>query len=191
MNIDIWEVIEAAKTKPYGFMPFYPGPGIGGHCIAIDPFYLTWKAKEFGFYPRFIELAGEINELMAHATVTKIIWALNQAGKPLNGSRILVLGVTYKKDIADMRESPAYPIIADLIRKKVNIVYHDPGIPNLVIEETSFESISLSKEEVARADLVLILTDHSSVDYKMIADNAKLVVDTRNVIKEKRSTIIT
>lgn len=190
MGIDIWEVIEAAKTKPYGFMPFYPGPGIGGHCIAIDPFYLTWKAKEFGFYPRFIELAGEINDLMAHTTVTKIIWALNQTRKSLNGSRILVLGVTYKKDIADMRESPAYPIIADLIRKKANIAYHDPGVPNLTIDGADFESTPLSKEEISNADLVLILTDHSSIDYDMIADNAKFVVDTRHVIKEKRPTII-
>lgn len=190
MDIDIWEAIEAAKTKPYGYMAFYPGPGVGGHCIPVDPFYLSWKAKEYGFFARFIELAGEINELMPHHVVTKVIWALNQAKKPLKGSKILVLGVAYKKDIDDVRETPAAPIMKDLLRKGADISYHDPHIPQFKIGSRELKSTFLSKPVVKSADCVLILTDHSNVDYSTIAKSAKLIVDTRNAIKDKLPHVI-
>ncbi|MDP2650486.1 MAG: nucleotide sugar dehydrogenase [bacterium] len=190
MDIDIWEAIEAAKTKPYGYMPFYPGPGVGGHCIPVDPFYLSWKAKEYGFFARFIELAGEINELMPHHVVTKVIWALNRIKKPLRGSSILVLGVAYKKDIDDTRESPAIPIIGDLIRKGADVNYHDPFVPQIKIGNRELKSIALSKPVLKNADCVLILTDHSNLDYSAIAKSAKLIVDTRNAIKAKSPKII-
>ena len=183
MDIDIWEAIEAAKTKPYGYMPFYPGPGVGGHCIPVDPFYLSWKAREYGFFTRFIELAGEINELMPHHVVTKVIWALNRIKKPIRGSKVLVLGVAYKKDIDDIRESPAIPIMKDLIRKGAEISYHDPFVPQITIGNREFKSTPLSGSFLKGADCVLILTDHSKVDYSSIAKSAKLIVDTRNAIK--------
>lgn len=190
MNIDIWEAIEAAKTKPYGYMPFYPGPGVGGHCIPVDPFYLSWKAKEYGFFARFIELAGEINELMPHHVVTKVIWALNRAKKPLRGSKILVLGVAYKKDVDDARETPALPIIKDLFRKGADVSYHDPHIPQFKIGSRELKSVSLSKPVIKNADCVLILTDHSNVDYSTIAKSAKLIVDTRHAIKDKLPNVV-
>jgi len=190
MNIDFGEVIEAAKTKPYGFMPFYPGPGVGGHCIGIDPFYLSWKAKEFNFFTRFIDLAAEINELMPHYTVTKIIWVLNKYKKPIRGSKILILGVAYKKDIDDPRESPAIPIIWDLLRKGANVVYNDPFIPKIKInEKISLKSTPLAKKVLKNSDCVVILTDHSNYDYNLIAKEAKLVVDTRGVIKKKTQKV--
>lgn len=184
MGIDIWEVIEAAKTKPYGFMPFYPGPGVGGHCIPEDPFYLSWKAREYGFYPRFIELAGEINEMMPHSVVTRIIWLLNNEKKPLNGASVLVLGVAYKKDIGDMRKSPATKILWDLLRKKALLSYHDPFVPHITIGKEKYVSIPLVDKALERADLVVILTDHSSIDYQHVAEKAKLVLDIRNAIKK-------
>ncbi len=190
MDIDIWEVIEAAKTKPYGYMPFYPGPGVGGHCIPVDPFYLSWKAKEYGFFARFIELAGEINELMPHHVVTKVIWALNRVKKSLRGSKILVLGVAYKKDIDDVRESPAIPIIKDLLRKGADITYHDPFVPQIKIGSRELKSVALSKPALRSADCVLILTDHSNVEYSAVAKSAKLIVDTRNAIKMKSPNVI-
>jgi UDP-N-acetyl-D-glucosamine dehydrogenase len=190
MDIDIWEAIEAAKTKPYGYMAFYPGPGVGGHCIPIDPFYLSWKAKEYGFFTRFIELAGEINELMPHHVVTKVIWALNRAKKSLHDSKILVLGVAYKKDIDDARETPAIPIIGDLIRKGADVSYHDPHVPQIKIGSREFKSIALSKPILKNVDCVLILTDHSNVDYPAIAKSAKLIIDTRNAIKTPSSKVI-
>lgn len=190
MDIDIWEAIEAAKTKPYGYMAFYPGPGVGGHCIPVDPFYLSWKAKEYGFFARFIELAGEINELMPHHVVTKTIWALNRMKKPIRGSKVLILGVAYKKDIDDIRESPTLPIIGDLIRKGADISYHDPHVPQFKIGSRQLKSISLSKPLLKKADCILILTDHSSVDYPSIAKSAKLVVDTRRAIKNKLPNVI-
>ncbi len=190
MNIDFGEVIEAAKTKPYGFMPFYPGPGVGGHCIPLDPFYLSWKAKEFNFFTRFIDLAAEINELMPHYIVTKIIWALNKYKKPVRGSKILILGVAYKKDIDDPRESPAIPIIWDLLRKGANVVYNDPFIPKIKInEKISLKSIPLTKKVLKNSDCVVILTDHSNYDYNLIAKEAKLVVDTRGIIKKKTQKV--
>ena len=190
MGIDIWEVIEAAKTKPYGYMPFYPGPGVGGHCIPVDPFYLSWKAKEYGFFARFIELAGEINELMPHHVVTKVIWALNRVKKPLRGSKILVLGVAYKKDVDDARETPATLIIKDLIRKGADVSYHDPHIPQFKIDGRELKSVALSRAALKSADCILILTDHSNVNYPAIAKSAKLIVDTRNTIKNKLPNVI-
>ena len=190
MGIDFWEVIEAAKTKPYGFMPFYPGPGVGGHCIPLDPFYLSWKAREFNFFTRFIDLAGEINELMPHYTVTRIIWALNRIKKSVRGSKILILGVAYKKDIDDPRESPAIPIILDILRKGGDVSYHDPHIPQLQVDDRIFYSKPLDKNLVKNADCVVILTDHANVDYKMIEKEAKLVIDTRNAIKNRAPHIV-
>ena len=190
MGIDFWEVIEAAKTKPYGFMPFYPGPGVGGHCIPLDPFYLSWKAREFNFFTRFIDLAGEINELMPHYTVTRIIWALNRIKKSVRGSKILILGVAYKKDIDDPRESPAIPIIWDILRKGGDVSYHDPHIPQLQVDDRIFYSKPLDKNLVKNADCVVILTDHANVDYKMIEKEAKLVIDTRNAIKNRAPHIV-
>lgn len=191
MGIDFWEVIEAAKTKPYGFMPFYPGPGVGGHCIPLDPFYLSWKAREYNFFTRFIDLAGEINELMPHYAVTKIIWALNKREKPVAGSKILVLGAAYKKDIDDLRESPAISIIRDLLRKGGNVVYNDPYIPRLKVNGQTLRSKPLIKDLVKKADCVIILTDHSAYDYPWIVKNAKLIIDTRGIIKERSPKIIT
>ncbi len=189
MGIDFWEVIEAAKTKPYGFMPFYPGPGVGGHCIPLDPFYLSWKAREYGFFTRFIDLAGEINELMPHHIVTKIIWVLNKYKKPIRGSKVLILGVAYKKDISDYRESPAIPIIWDLLRKGAEVIYNDPFIPKIEINEQILNSKSLNIDLIKSADCVVILTNHSIYDYSMIAKEAKLLIDTRGVIKEKSPKI--
>jgi UDP-N-acetyl-D-glucosamine dehydrogenase len=192
MGIDIWEVIEAAKTKPYGFMAFYPGPGVGGHCIPFDPFYLSYKAKEYGFRARFIELAGEINEGMPHYIVTKVIWALNSKKKPVKDSKILVFGVTYKKDINDTRESPAIEIIADLLRKGAKVDYFDPYVEEFEIKHiflkvpVKLKPIKYSPQAFKKYDLVLILTDHSGFDYEKLAQYAKLVVDTRNAIKSRK-----
>lgn len=192
MNIDIWEVIEAAKTKPYGFHPFYPSPKCGGHCIPLDPFYLSYKAREYNFWTRFIELAGEINEQMPHYVVTRIITLLNRNKKPINGSKILVWGVAYKKDIADTRESAAYDIIWDLLRKGAKLDYFDPYVKKFEIKNHRLKkpiilkSIRYSPKILKKYDLVLILTDHSGFDYNKIAKNAKLVVDTRNAIKSRK-----
>ena len=185
MGIDVWEVIEAAKTKPFGFMPFYPGPGLGGHCIPIDPFYLTWKAREFGCSTRFIELAGEVNVSMPQYVVGRLAEALNDVEKPLKRSRILILGVSYKKDVDDIRESPALELLEILAEKGALVEYHDPFIARLPKTRShgglaGLESVSLTPEIVAAYDAVLIVTDHSEVDYRMIVDHAQLVVDTRN-----------
>ncbi len=182
MDIDIWEVIEASKTKPFGFQAFYPGPGLGGHCIPIDPFYLTWKAREYDFSTRFIELAGEINANMPYYVVTKVMEALNQRKKSLNGSNVLVLGVAYKKDVDDLRESPSLELIRILMEKGARVEFNDPFIPIAVSHRKSFrmESVKLTEKNIRKYDCVLIATDHSAYDYKWIARNAKLVVDTRN-----------
>jgi len=189
MNIDIWEVIEAAKTKPYGFMPFYPSPKCGGHCISVDPFYLSYKAREHNFWARFIELAGEINEQMPHAVVTTVNYALNKGEKPIKGSKILIWGASYKKDIGDSRESAFYDVVHDLLRKEADLEYFDPYIENIDIEGNEgvvkMKSIKLSDEKIGSYDLVLILTDHSGFDYENLADKAKIVVDTRNAIKSR------
>ena len=185
MKIDIWEVIQAAKTKPYGFMPFYPSPGAGGHCIPIDPFYLSWKAKEYGFWSRFVELAGQINEQMPHFVVTKIAYALNQHKKSLNGSKILVLGVAYKKDVSDTRESPALKIIKELLHKKANVIYNDPYVSKIVIDGQVLKSQMMDDDLLKGVDLVLILTDHSVYDFEHISRMSPLIVDTRNAIKKR------
>ncbi|MFA6471395.1 MAG: nucleotide sugar dehydrogenase [Candidatus Latescibacterota bacterium] len=184
MNIDIWEVIEAASTKPYGFMPFYPGPGLGGHCIPVDPFYLSWKAKEYGFYTRFIDLAGEINSLMPHFVVTKVDFALNKVKKPLNGSRILVLGVAYKANVGDTRESPAIDVIRILKKKHAKVTIFDPHVSRFSIDGKEYPCIDHpDAETLKKADAVLILTDHAAFNYKLIAENADIIIDTRNAMK--------
>ena len=182
MDVDVWEIINAAKTKPFGFMPFYPGPGVGGHCISTDPHYLSWKARTYGFETRFIELAEKINSSMPHYVVDRIIDGLNSQKKPLKGSKILIVGVTYKKDISDIRESPAFAIINSLIEKKAKIQYHDPLVPSLTIDGLSLNSIDLTKESISSSDCIVIVTDHTVLDYKLIAENANLVLDTRNVL---------
>ncbi|MGI9433323.1 MAG: nucleotide sugar dehydrogenase [Geminicoccaceae bacterium] len=189
MGVDVWEVIDAAKSKPFGFMPFYPGPGLGGHCIPIDPFYLTWKARTFDLNTRFIELAGEINSSMPKHVVTRLAEVLDQKiRKPLNGSNILLLGIAYKKNVDDMRESPALTIMEMLQRRQVNVSYHDPYIPT--IPETrehaalaGIASVPLSAETLSGFDAVLIVTDHADVNYQLVADSGPLVVDTRNVMR--------
>jgi UDP-N-acetyl-D-glucosamine dehydrogenase len=186
MGIDIWEVIEAAKTKPYGFFPFYPSPRCGGHCISVDPFYLSFKAKEYNFWPRFIELAGEINDQMPHFVVTRAIWALNLKKKPVRNSKILIWGVTYKKDIGDTRESAAYDVISDLLRKGAKIDYFDPYINEFKVDNKLLKSIKYSPDKLNKYDLVLILTAHSGFNYEQLARKAKLVVDTRNAIKSRK-----
>jgi UDP-N-acetyl-D-glucosamine dehydrogenase len=191
LDIDIWEVIEAAKTKPYGFQAFYPCPKIGGHCIPLDPFYLSWKAREKNFWARFIEYAGEINEQMPHYVVTGIITALNRQEIPLSKSKILVWGVTYKKDINDARESAAYDIIPDLLRKGAKVDYFDPNVEEFKVngkyldKPTILKSIDYSPDKLKDYDLVLILTAHSGFDYEEIAENSNLVFDTRNAIKSR------
>jgi UDP-N-acetyl-D-glucosamine dehydrogenase len=185
LDIDVWEVIDAASTKPYGFMPFYPGPGLGGHCIPIDPFYLSWKAREVNFTPRFVELAGDINDHMPHFVVTKIIVSLNRQKKCLNGSSILALGAAYKKDVSDIRESPAIEIMSELKHKMANISYNDPYVPTIELRGTEYQSVELTDEALAAADCVVILTDHSDYDFDRIAEKAKLVVDTRNGVRRR------
>jgi UDP-N-acetyl-D-glucosamine dehydrogenase len=195
MNIDIWEVIEAAKTKPYGFQAFYPSPKVGGHCIPLDPFYLSWKAKEYNFWAHFIELAGEINDQMPHYTVTSVITALNRQGKALKGAKILVWGVAYKKDINDPREGAAYDVIPNLMRKGASVDYFDSLIPEFRIPAGNFmlgnpepvllRSIGSGLEAVKNYDAVIILCDNSGFDYVELAKNASLVIDTRNAIKSR------
>jgi len=191
MGIDIWEVIEAAKTKPYGFMPFYPGPGIGGHCIPLDPFYLTWKAREYNYHTRFIELAGEINRNMPGYIIERISKILSKKlKKSLNGSKVLLLGVAYKKDIDDLRESPALEIIKKLEEENAVVSYYDPYISEFINNEKKYKSLEeLKGEEIKEKDIVIIITDHSLVDYKMVIKNAKIVFDTRNVIKIKNEKV--
>ena len=188
MGIDVWEVIEAAKTKPFGFEAFYPGPGLGGHCIPVDPFYLTWKAREYDFSTRFIELAGEINTNMPYYVVSKVMEALNSKGKSLKGSKVLVLGVAYKKDIDDMRESPSVHLIELLIKKGAVVEYNDPyvlRIPKLRGHNLNMKSVEL--KEISGYDCILIATNHSSYNYKWIVDNSQLVVDTRNATSRIKS----
>ncbi|MBI5468041.1 MAG: nucleotide sugar dehydrogenase [Deltaproteobacteria bacterium] len=189
MGLDIWEVIEASKTKPFGFEAFYPGPGLGGHCIPIDPFYLTWKAREYDFSTRFIELAGEINTNMPYFVVQKVIEALNNNGKSIRGARIMILGVAYKKNVDDMRESPALELIRILKEKGAKVDYNDPHVPLAVSHRKAFRmrSTPLNRNTIGRYDCTLIATDHSSYDYGWIVDNSRLVVDTRNATAGIRS----
>lgn len=187
MDIDVWEVVKAASTKPFGFMPFYPGPGLGGHCIPIDPFYLSWKAKEYDFYTEFIELAGKVNQNMPYYVVSKIAEALNDVQKSIKGSKILILGVAYKKDIDDLRESPALRVIEILRQKGAFISYHDPYIDKISVGDESFCSQPLSEDVLRENDCAVVITDHSNVDYELIVEKANLVVDTRNALDKFKS----
>src|SRR3954468_10553327 len=186
MGIDVWEVVNAAKTKPFGFMPFYPGPGLGGHCIPIDPFYLSWKAKEAGFEARFIELAGQVNSGMPHYVADKVGAALNTQRKAVNGSKVLVLGIAYKRDIDDIRESPALDVMHLLQERGAAVTYSDPHAPVLHAREwpgkTELRSVDLTREAIATFDCVVILTDHRAFDYDMIVEAAPLLLDTRNAL---------
>lgn len=187
MNIDIWEVVDAAATKPFGFQAFYPGPGLGGHCIPIDPFYLTWKAREFEISTKFIELAGEINTYMPYYVVQKVGEVLNRFKKSLNGSKVLILGASYKKDIDDMRESPSLKLIEILRANGVKVDYNDPYVaklPKTRKYEYDLTSVELNKANLVKYDLVLLSTDHSDYNYKFIAANAKLILDTRNAFEK-------
>ncbi len=189
MGIDICEVIEAAATKPFGFTPFYPGPGLGGHCIPIDPFYLAWKAREYDFTPRFIQLAGEVNVAMPYYVIDRTIEALNRRRQCLNGAKILVLGVAYKKDIDDDRESPSYVIMELLMARGARVFYNDPHIPRLKPgrkHRFTLESTPLSEATLGDMDAVMILTDHSSYDYPWIVEHAKLIIDTRDATRRVR-----
>jgi UDP-N-acetyl-D-glucosamine dehydrogenase len=194
LGTDVWEVIDAAATKPFGFMPFYPGPGLGGHCIPVDPLYLSWKARIQGFEPRFIDLAHQVNGAMPRFVVSLLAEALNDRGRSINGSRILVLGVTYKRDVNDIRESPALEIIADLVRRGGTVVYHDPYVPSLSIGGRVLESAPFDDAVLQEADCTLILTDHSVVDYKRVVNTAPLVVDTRHAtaaVADPRQNVVT
>lgn len=184
MGIDVWEVIEAAKTKPYGFMAFYPGPGLGGHCIPIDPFYLTWKAREYNYHTRLIELAGEINNAMPEYVVNRAMLILNEEGKALRGSKVTVLGVAYKKDIDDVRESPVLKIVELLEQYGAEFAVVDPYVPSFRACNRVIETVELTPELLAQSDLVLITTDHSNIDYEMVARHSRVVFDTRNAMKD-------
>src|SRR3712207_4589005 len=186
MNIDIWEVIEAAKTKPYGFMPFYPGPGLGGHCIPLDPFYLTYKAREYDYHTRLIETAGEINDMMPEFVVDNAMKLLNTQKKSLNGAKVLLLGVAYKKDIDDMRESPALKVIEHLEKAGAEVLINDPYVPTFKHCGKTYTSIDY-KEGINVADMVIITTDHSDYDYDYVVEKANLVYDTRNATKNVKT----
>lgn len=194
MDLDVWEIIDAAATKPFGFMPFYPGPGLGGHCIPIDPHYLSWKAQMYQYHARFIELATEINSEMPKYVVDKIIHALNLQRKPLNGAKLLILGIAYKKDIGDIRESPALEVIRLILDKKADFLYHDPYVKDLSLDDRNiYHSEPLTANLVEDADCVVILTDHDVIDYAWLVEHAQLVVDTRNAtrdVKKGQETII-
>jgi UDP-N-acetyl-D-glucosamine dehydrogenase len=191
MGIDVWEVVKAASTKPFGFQAFYPGPGLGGHCIPIDPFYLTWKAREVNLPTRFIELAGEINVQMPEYVVRKTSLAMNERGKAVKGSKVLVLGLAYKPDVDDVRESPSFELIEHLEKLGAHVDYHDPHVPRthkMRHHNLHMHSIELSPANLKSYDCVLIATHHSAYDWQMIADNAKLIVDTRNATKDVKGS---
>jgi UDP-N-acetyl-D-glucosamine dehydrogenase len=184
-GLNIWEVIEAAKTKPFGFMPFYPGPGVGGHCIPIDPYYLSWKAREYDFHTEFIELSARINEEMPYFVVNKTIEALSDAGKCPSKARVLILGMAFKKDISDLRHSPAIKVY-EIIKPKVALVsYNDPHVSEVLINKKKIKSVKLTAQELRKYDVVLILTDHAIYNYDLILKNSRLIIDTRNAIKKK------
>ncbi|MBN2264493.1 MAG: nucleotide sugar dehydrogenase [Candidatus Aminicenantes bacterium] len=194
MGIDVWEVIRAASSKPFGFMPFYPGPGLGGHCIPIDPFYLTWKAKEVDYSTKFIELAGEINRYMPYYVIDKTIEALNARGKSIKGAKVLVLGLAYKKDIDDSRESPSLKIISLLRDRGAQASYNDPYVPRVAGHREypglELASVPLTAARLRKSDAVVIATDHSDYDYDWIVRNVPLVVDTRNAVKRRRKNVV-
>ena len=191
MGLDIWEVIDSAATKPFGFMPFYPGPGLGGHCIPVDPYYLSWKAREYDFSTRFIELAGEINTEMPYHVVNSVGTALNDRQKSIKGSKILLLGVAYKKDVDDLRESPSLKLLELLTSRGALIDYNDPYFPALFkmrhYDFSQKRSIELTPAMIASYDCVLIATDHTSYDYDAIVRDAQLVVDTRNATRRVKN----
>jgi UDP-N-acetyl-D-glucosamine dehydrogenase len=183
LGLNVWEVIDAAATKPFGFMPFYPGPGLGGHCIPVDPHYLSWKLKALNYTARFIELASEVNSHMPEFVVEKVVAGLNRARKPVNGSRIVIIGVAYKANVNDVRESPALDIITLLQGMGGEVQYHDSFVPVLREHGLEMKSIELSDQTLKNADCVVITTNHSQLDLGMIASEAKLIVDTRNAMK--------
>ncbi len=187
MGLSVWEVIDAAATKPFGYMPFYPGPGIGGHCIPLDPYYLANKAREFDFHTRFIELAADINEHMPYYVVSRIMEALNSRDKSLNSAKVLVLGVAYKRDVEDVRESPSLKLIELLCEKGANVSYNDPYVASVRISEKNLRSVELTDEQLASADCVVIATDHTCYDYKDIAQKSSFVFDTRGVTRKLRN----
>ena len=183
LGVDVWEIIDAAATKPFGFMPFYPGPGLGGHCIPIDPLYLSWKARISGFEPRFIDLANQVNVSMPRVVSSMVGDVLNDRGRSLKGSSIIVLGVSYKRDVNDARESPAIEILAELSKRGAVVTYHDSYVPELTVDGHSFRSVPLDDKVLSDADCVLIVTDHTGIDYKRVVELAKVVVDTRNATR--------
>lgn len=184
MDLDVWEVLDAANTKPFGIMPFYPGPGVGGHCIPIDPHYLEWKAREYNFTTRFIALAGEINRRMPEFVIEKARRALNELGVAPSRSKVLVIGAAYKRDLADWRESPAIEVMELLLADGVDLSYHDPHVPNILLGGAEFESIGVDPSRLADFDLVVIATDHSTVDYDRLIQHSKAVLDTRGVTRK-------
>jgi len=186
LGVDVWEVIEAAATKPFGFMKFMPGPGVGGHCIPLDPHYLAWKMRTLNYRTRFIELAGEINAAMPEYWVARAVDRLNDQGKAARGSQVLVIGVAYKKDIGDIRESPALDVIRLLERRGAVVSYHDPHVPTLKEDDIDLKSVPLSPESLRAADCAIIVTDHAAVDYAVVAQHARVVVDTRNALAKVR-----
>ncbi len=194
MDIDVWEVIRAASSKPFGFMPFYPGPGLGGHCIPIDPFYLTWKAREVDYSTKFIELAGEINTAMPYYVINKMIEALSERGKSIKGAKVLVLGIAYKKDIDDQRESPSLKIIDLLQKKGIKVCYNDPYVPESAGHREypglALKSVPVTEKRLRESDAVIISTDHTCYDFKWIVKNAKLVIDTRNAVKKPARNVV-
>jgi UDP-N-acetyl-D-glucosamine dehydrogenase len=190
MNINVWEVIDAARTKPFGFMAFYPGPGLGGHCIPIDPLYLSWKARVYGFEARFIELAAQVNGAMPEYVVTKVADALNAHGKSTKGARILILGVAYKKNVGDYRESPAFDVMEELLDKGAKVTYSDPYVPSFENRQLKMKSVRLDPAMLKKADCVVIITDHDCFDGEAIVRHARLVVDTRNAVKVRSSKVV-
>jgi UDP-N-acetyl-D-glucosamine dehydrogenase len=186
MGLDVWEVIEAAATKPFGFMSFWPGPGLGGHCIPVDPFYLAWKAREYDFHTEFIELAGKINVRMPFFVANLVQRELNQAGKTQNGSRVLILGVAYKPDVGDTRETPAAKLMELLLERGADIAYHDPYVPEFKVGDVVMRSVDLDEETVIKCDCVVVVTAHNGIDYDMVASSGVPVLDTRNVLPKEK-----
>jgi UDP-N-acetyl-D-glucosamine dehydrogenase len=187
LDLDVWEVIEAAATKPYGFMKFLPGPGLGGHCIPVDPSYLSWKMKSLNFPARFIDLATDINSRMPEHVCERVADLLNQDRKSVNGAKILILGAAYKSDVGDMRESPALDVIRILAEKGADLTYADPHVATLEVEGVTYKDVGTADKTLAEADLAVILTDHKAFDYKSITNNAKRIFDTRNATKDVTS----
>ena len=186
LNLDVWEVMEAAGTKPYGFMKFLPGPGLGGHCIPVDPTYLAWKMKSLNFPARFIDLATEINASMPRHVADKVAELLNEDRLPVNGSRVLILGVAYKPDVSDMRESPALDVIRLLVGRGAEVSYHDPHVPEFELDDVSYKSVDLSDDALVGADVVVIITGHGETDYDRVVARAQRVFDTRNATRDVR-----